>query len=271
MFIRSKIQFFESKSQHIGNETFKNCVVYQIKDTIFWKQITTPISRLHYRMELFIRSKIQFFESKSQQILPLEKYGMCCLSDQRYNFLKANHNISTNVLLIFQVVYQIKDTIFWKQITTTLFKFAWLLGCLSDQRYNFLKANHNPIDAECSLKLVVYQIKDTIFWKQITTRAMTVHSQAVLFIRSKIQFFESKSQRSRHVFRPGQVVYLIKDTIFWKQITTTCPTLPRRWRLFIRSKIQFFESKSQRSWSASRCRASCLSDQRYNFLKANHN
>ena len=35
--------------------------------------------------------------------------------------------------------------------------------CLSDQRYNFLKANHNPKFAEELDKLVVYQIKDTIF------------------------------------------------------------------------------------------------------------
>jgi len=61
---------------------------------------------------LFIRSKIQFFESKSQ-------HGIChavaipgCLSDQRYNFLKANHNYPDQSGRAHLVVYQIKDTIF---------------------------------------------------------------------------------------------------------------------------------------------------------------
>ena len=41
---------------------------------------------------LFIKSKIQFFESKSQLKIPNTLNNYCCLSSQRYNFLKANHN-----------------------------------------------------------------------------------------------------------------------------------------------------------------------------------
>ena len=118
---------------------------------------------------LFIRSKIQFFESKSQ--------------------------LSINSVEI-------------------------LVSCLSDQRYNFLKANHNNTQADSYSFLVVYQIKDTIFWKQITTKGGRFLIWTMLFIRSKIQFFESKSQRSTQNI----------------------------WKLMC-----------------------CLSDQRYNFLKANHN
>ena len=61
LFIKSKIQFFESKSQH---------------------------KRADYEraLELFIKSKIQFFESKSQPI--------CTRCHLNY------------------VVYQVKDTIF---------------------------------------------------------------------------------------------------------------------------------------------------------------
>jgi len=61
---------------------------------------------------LFIRSKIQFFESKSQRIEHVEVQEICCLSDQRYNFLKANHNTCTQMMRGMDVVYQIKDTIF---------------------------------------------------------------------------------------------------------------------------------------------------------------
>ena len=143
-------------------------VVYQIKDTIFWKQITTCFADSFKYELLFIRSKIQFFESKSQ--------------------LKNSFSV------IFKVVYQIKDTIFWKQITTNLRVANLLFRCLSDQRYNFLKANHNREFFEKKGLEVVYQIKDTIFWKQITTGSSLKRKDWKLFIRSKIQFFESKSQ-----------------------------------------------------------------------------
>ena len=63
-------------------------------------------------MLLFIRSKIQFFESKSQQPARSVSFPGSCLSDQRYNFLKANHNTEATREAAAIVVYQIKDTIF---------------------------------------------------------------------------------------------------------------------------------------------------------------
>ena len=142
LFIRSKIQFFESKSQRLKVWSLRLRVVYQIKDTIFWKQITTICISTCSTTGLFIRSKIQFFESKSQP----PRMFFCT---QR-------------------VVYQIKDTIFWKQITTGWIVQYQFYRCLSDQRYNFLKANHNKYDPILLDIKVVYQIKDTIFWKLFT-------------------------------------------------------------------------------------------------------
>ena len=144
---------------------------------------------------LFIKSKIQFFESKSQHIGQVLYLPDCCLSSQRYNFLKANHNALIAAVRWWWVVYQVKDTIFWKQITTKCvsIEIKELLfikskiqffesksqlitlhyrsnpGCLSSQRYNFLKANHNNAFGWWKNFIVVYQVKDTIFWKQITT------------------------------------------------------------------------------------------------------
>ena len=195
---------------------------------------------------MFIKSKIQFFESKSQPAIGPKINPIRCLSSQRYNFLKANHNANTQRIATLQVVYQVKDTIFWKQITTRpetrglkiqLFiksKIQFFesksqricasssntLGCLSSQRYNFLKANHNMLSKAVKSVIVVYQVKDTIFWKQITTSVSSI-------------------------------------------VTVS--------QLFIKSKIQFFESKSQRICASSSNTLGCLSSQRYNFLKANHN
>ena len=220
---------------------------------------------------MFIKSKIQFFESKSQQRSPCKLSLWSCLSSQRYNFLKANHNGLNINLYSGEVVYQVKDTIFWKQITTRLHYICFVyelfikskiqffesksqqvrerlfspVRCLSSQRYNFLKANHN-----CKMDHQLHQ---------------------KLFIKSKIQFFESKSQLDQLPALFFQVVYQVKDTIFWKQITTPFTTLLKSEPLFIKSKIQFFESKSQHYCSSFFMCCSCLSSQRYNFLKANHN
>ena len=116
-------------------------VVYQVKDTIFWKQITTGKLNKNVIYRLFIKSKIQFFESKSQLINCSRNNRSCCLSSQRYNFLKANHNM---------------------------------------------------LSSFSNVSIVVYQVKDTIFWKQITTRIRCMNNVCMLFIKSKIQFFELK-------------------------------------------------------------------------------
>ena len=169
LFIKSKIQFFESKSQLVGTTTNKwyRCLSSQRYN--FLK--ANHNSWLHYNIftKLFIKSKIQFFESKSQHKLKRSQFAQGCLSSQRYNFLKANHNAETARTTELLVVYQVKDTIFWKQITTSRTSFVVSTSCLSSQRYNFLKANHNNIQRWKRERTVVYQVKDTIFWKQITT------------------------------------------------------------------------------------------------------
>ena len=63
-------------------------------------------------LTLFIKSKIQFFESKSQLTGVRSYHPLSCLSSQRYNFLKANHNSPAGLLNENIVVYQVKDTIF---------------------------------------------------------------------------------------------------------------------------------------------------------------
>ena len=143
---------------------------------------------------MFVRTKIQFFESKSQQWIAITGKMASCSSEQRYNFLKANHNSKISALMSHIVVRQNKDTIFWKQITTHNLSKLYNHRCSSEQRYNFLKANHNIICAIITLRFVVRQNKDTIFWKQITTRHSIVCHGCQLFVRTKIQFFESKSQ-----------------------------------------------------------------------------
>ena len=169
---------------------------------------------------MFIKSKIQFFESKSQRTFYLLLVAVCCLSSQRYNFLKANHNSKRLYVFLKKLFIKSKIQFFESKSQLPGIKKTGKTCCLSSQRYNFLKANHNHNLAFCSCKFVVYQVKDTIFWKQITTRLSMLRCICLLFIKSKIQFFESKSQRDWDNSYNEFVVYQVKDTIFWKQITT---------------------------------------------------
>ena len=158
--------------------TYTHRVVYQIKDTIFWKQITTESVGVSQHAQLFIRSKIQFFESKSQLVNIHRLNFKCCLSDQRYNFLKANHNQPP--LIIHHEKLFIRSKIQFFESKSQLISSFSLSSfcCLSDQRYNFLKANHNWQIQKVWSHWVVYQIKDTIFWKLFT---ISTDNQSVIW------------------------------------------------------------------------------------------
>ena len=246
---------------------------------------------------MFRISKIQFFESNSQQELNRQYIGIGCSEYQRYNFLKAIHNLSIFVTSILIVVQNIKDTIFWKQFTTChnlpvnralLFRISKIQffesnsqriktsarydDCCSEyQRYNFLKAIHNFLNTYHIVLRVVQNIKDTIFWKQFTTIYDLLIFFCELFRISKIQFFESNSQPDITSPALSPVVQNIKDTIFWKQFTTILNFYISHTQLFRISKIQFFESNSQLHQGQSRLVFCCSEYQRYNFLKAIHN
>ena len=169
-------------------------VVQNIKDTIFWKQFTTfdvtsPTNRLLFRI-----SKIQFFESNSQPLAVQTSSTRRCSEYQRYNFLKAIHNVHPIVRKILNVVQNIKDTIFWKQFTTLL---STVLPCsmlFRISKIQFFESNSQLIWREYYRDQVVQNIKDTIFWKQFTTIMFAICSKRWLFRISKIQFFESNSQ-----------------------------------------------------------------------------
>ena len=119
---------------------------------------------------LFIKSKIQFFESKSQLKHYIFELFYSCLSSQRYNFLKANHNRKSEVPIPTVLFIKSKIQFFESKSQHEIVDNNENSSCLSSQRYNFLKANHN--------------------------KYLQAHYTIQLFIKSKIQFFESKSQQN---------------------------------------------------------------------------
>ena len=220
LFRISKIQTFESNSQPTPTATADrtSCSEYQrykllkaihnfcdgtvvqfvvvqnIKDTNFWKQFTTRGVLLLILRLLFRISKIQTFESNSQQDGGyLQKYS-CCSEYQRYKLLKAIHNCFKVSVKFFIVVQNIKDTNFWKQFTT-IWKMPingfWLFRISKIQTF---ESNSQPFSWTSSIRCVVQNIKDTNFWKQFTTPAFCLLCRLLLFRISKIQTFESNSQ-----------------------------------------------------------------------------
>ena len=136
--------FWKQITTTFRNVAIEEHVVYQVKDTIFWKQITTQTLNFNQIYLLFIKSKIQFFESKSQRVLNYIKIRIGCLSSQRYNFLKANHNSWNFPRLSTRLFIKSKIQFFESKSQPTFAITGISPGCLSSQRYNFLKANHNP-------------------------------------------------------------------------------------------------------------------------------
>ena len=97
-------------------------VVPNIKDINFWEQFTTNIVRWFNDEMLFRISKISTFESNSQlkgeQGLPVQS----CSEYQRYQLLRAIHNVNPTLTTSLLVVPNIKDINFWEQFTT---EFGW--------------------------------------------------------------------------------------------------------------------------------------------------
>jgi len=117
---------------------------------------------------LFRISKIQFFESNSQRLDIVLLKVPCCSEYQRYNFLKAIHNIPTKIYEVLSLFRISKIQFFESNSQLTDFKPNTIIGCSEYQRYNFLKAIHN--------------------------KKLEINTKYELFRISKIQFFESNSQ-----------------------------------------------------------------------------
>ena len=144
-------------------------------------------------------------------------------------------------------------------------------SCLWPQRYKFLKAIHNLRLITSPLPRVVYDRKDTNFWKQFTTSSAIAEILLLLFMTAKIQIFESNSQpHSGMDYRTSGCLWPQRYK-FLKAIHNRIIAFDVSCELFMTAKIQIFESNSQHDPPLTAIRLSCLWPQRYKFLKAIHN
>ena len=93
----------------------------------------------------------------------------------------------------------------------------------------------------------------------------------LLFQTTKIQIFESNSQHFISVIRDGKSCFKLQRYKFLKAIHNVLVLPPIFWKLFQTTKIQIFESNSQRRFNGFGLLYSCFKLQRYKFSKAIHN
>ena len=216
-------------------------------------------------------SKIRTYESNSQQSKVIWKQQQCCSWCQRYELMRAIHNLPSKITTAEMVVPDVKDTNLWEQFTTEICKGCYHSLLFLMSKIRTYESNSQPIEFSVGSNLVVPDVKDTNLWEQFTTTSSMIWTRILLFLMSKIRTYESNSQpsivsvagclscswcqryelmraihnlllRTSHRIR---VVPDVKDTNLWEQFTTIEVVLPNPQPLFLMSKIRTYESNSQ--------------------------
>jgi len=133
----------------------------------------------------------------------------------KIQFLKAIHNCWGACGRTFEVVYDVKDTIFESNSQHGYGSFYFGTRCLRCQRYNF--------------------------WKQFTTSAVTICLAWLLFTMSKIQFLKAihnKSNWNNSAFW----LFTMSKIQFLKAIHNFVQHIVFIQKLFTMSKIQFLKA-----------------------------
>ena len=246
-------------------------VVSDYKDTNFWKQFTTTPLALQFQLLLFQTTKIQTFESNSQRPRGLLPTHQRCFRLQRYKLLKAIHNRLRQRKHIVVVVSDYKDTNFWKQFTTKALPLIPFEALFQTTKIQTFESNSQPSSCLPSATICCFRLQRYKLLKAIHNVTLSSCVLCVLFQTTKIQTFESNSQRNPAENFAGEVVSDYKDTNFWKQFTTKPFSAPFSRLLFQTTKIQTFESNSQPFMVHYLFEKCCFRLQRYKLLKAIHN
>ena len=297
MFQTTKIQTFESNSQHVLYVGYIELVVSDYKDTNFWKQFTTTRAFAISNAALFQTTKIQTFESNSQRHKTIRLGLVSCFRLQRYKLLKAIHNDLFRFLLCLKVVSDYKDTNFWKQFTTTAIRQTASFCCFRLQRYKLLKAIHNYCHQADCVVLLFQTTKIQTFESNSQLSHPYASNVTCCFRLQRYKLLKAIHNSVQTIPSLLSVVSDYKDTNFWKQFTTVWAwasetvglfqttkiqtfesnsQLKKESRvdislLFQTTKIQTFESNSQRHKTIRLGLVSCFRLQRYKLLKAIHN
>ena len=215
-------------------------------------------------------TKIQFWKQITTQRLR-RRVAVCCIELYKDTILKANHNALKTLKNSTSAVLSYTKIQFWKQITTSMYKYNNNICCIELYKDTILKANHNSHVPRAWHHKAVLSYTKIQFWKQITTWSENGGFITMLYWAIQRYNFESKSQPIL-VTELGMTscIELYKDTIlkanhnifcninpsncavlsytkiqFWKQITTALGKLFISMVLYWAIQRYNFESKSQ--------------------------
>ncbi len=194
------------------------------KDTKFWNQFTTSKCNYYQQASLFQTTKIQNFETNSQQLI-IWKFVIFTVSDHKdtkfWNQFTTDNANNRNFIKLFQTT---KIQNFETNSQLILPVGYMIINCFRPQRYKILKPIHNLFLFYISKLKTVSDHKDTKFWNQFTTSSSACPCSSSLFQTTKIQNFETNSQRKdyspealSYCFRPQR--YKILKPIHNKAIS----------------------------------------------------
>jgi len=113
-----KVPFLKANHNRNIPVSINYSIVANISKFLFWKRITTTLSRLNLIEILLQIYQSSFFESESQLVeINVKKFFNCC-KYIKVPFLKANHNWMRYRLNCRSIVANISKFLFWKRITT---------------------------------------------------------------------------------------------------------------------------------------------------------
>ena len=242
-------------------------------------------------------SKIRTYESNSQPHQCIPERHLCCSWCQRYELMRAIHNYYVVDCFFIELFLMSKIRTYESNSQRTMAYRRTHPSCSWCQRYELMRAIHNPKGSMAQRIMVVPDVKDTNLWEQFTTKLCRPLWRNSLFLMSKIRTYESNSQHYRlreyrwsgcswcqryelmraihnmfiRVALPYRVVPDVKDTNLWEQFTTNIYDTSSSRPLFLMSKIRTYESNSQPGRVFGEIIISCSWCQRYELMRAIHN
>ena len=160
----------------------------------FFKQITTPCSRLSQDGQLFVILQKYDFSSKSQRSLCFIVNSIGCLWYCKSTIFQANHNAWPNLTLFVHAVCDTAKVRFFKQITTILgLIISVMMLFVILQKYDFSSKSQPIWRNTLSIVGCLWYCKSTIFQANHNL-PLQVHCCLLLFVILQKYDFSSKSQ-----------------------------------------------------------------------------
>ena len=236
---------FQANHNDISHLIPRLPVVVDTTKVRFFKQITTSNSLFQRICRLLLIPQRYDFSSKSQHLLNIVYWIVCCCWYHKGTIFQANHNCNKRSLSSISVVVDTTKVRFFKQITTSKGTLAILWRCCWYHKGTIFQANHNYHLFWFSSRRVVVDTTKVRFFKQITTISVQILPVVLLLLIPQRYDFSSKSQLWQvDLLFPLRCCWYHKGTIFQANHNKNSSIFPYFLLLLIPQRYDF-SSKSQ--------------------------